>query len=157
MRLLHTIIQDVSDKVNLPCVPIYARGEDGYNEQLDEAAGNHSRLLMFNITQDGTFAITGSLHGYLEYNATLMFLTITGANDTNEDIRAKISQMVQMAFEWLAWLRRDASWRAHFENNADSLRVPFRELDDIFDAGLVGVALTLQLKIDPFFDISNLC
>ena len=157
MRLLHKIIKSVSDKANLPCVPIYARDEAGYNVELDEAAGRHSRLLMFNIIQDGEFVVTGSLHGYLEYNATLMFLTATGSNDTDEDRRAKIDQMMQMCYEWLCYLRRDDNWRKHFENTASDLRVPFRELDDIFDAGLVGVALDLRIKIDPLFETSNLC
>ena len=157
MRLLHQIIKEVSDKVNLPCVAIYAQGENGYNEKLDEAIGNHSRLLMFELAQRPRLFITGSLHGYLEYPATLMFLTASGSNDTDTDMRNKISQMVQMAYEWLTWLRRDPNWRKHYLNNADDLSVNITELVDVFDSEVVGVSLSLDIRIDPDFDKSNLC
>ena len=157
MRLLHQIIKDVSDKVNLPCVAIYAQGENGYNEELDKEAGEQSRLLMFNIVQSGNYVITGTGYGYLNYDSKLLFLTMSGAKDTKKDVRNKIDEMAQMAFEWLVFLRRDASWKAHFENDASPLNVPFFEIDDEFDANMVGIGLTLQIKVDPFFNTDNLC
>jgi hypothetical protein len=158
MRLLHDIVKSVSDKVNLPCTAIYAKDEGEFNVELDEAIGLHSRVLMFKLPQDAQIQVTGSLYGYIDYNnSKLMFLTTPGSNDTDEDRRAKITQMVQMAFEWITWLRRDPSWLAHPLNNQDLLNAPFAEIDGDFDADVVGVAITLNIRIDPFFDTSNLC
>lgn len=152
--LLHDIIEDITDALKIPVLPLTGQSEDELNEQLDEAAAYNS-VLMYTQQQTGTIEVTRQKYGYIEYNTVLWFGGIV-ADETTQSVTAVHDKQVQNAFEFLCKLTQQTAWRTH-PANAEPLRPTFSTFVDWGDVTLAGVQVNLLIRLDPSFDRDNVC
>ena len=154
---LTDIIDTISDNMKVASVPLQGSEED-WNEQLDEAGANNS-LILYDLAQAGTMEVTRSKKGYLVYNTTFLFVTVpaNAPDSTGDDITQAQNDMLELAYQFFARLRNVDAWRTHPENNATSLLPSFQQIYDRFNQRVAGVSATVDVRIDPSFDITDVC
>lgn len=138
-------IEQAASNMATRAYPLYAQDERGYNVELDKAAEDAMPVICYDLEQRGQYVLTGNDKAYMQYSATLLFMSL--CDPTREDALDKIGQMHLVAVEFLQRFQR---LQAFIDGGAEFIDGPtFQERAFIFDQQLAGVQVDFTVLLDP--------